>query len=119
MIKAPIFYQLLANWFTKSFLPPIARDVAICGAITEEKYISHSQYLELVYSQVGTQNELILHALCPTSDTSIPSTEPPVDGVLGSIQTQMVTKCSKRKNQPTVSANQSVSNPKTVSPHVI
>ena len=36
LIKAPILDQLLADWFTKSLLPPIARDVAMGGAITEE-----------------------------------------------------------------------------------
>ena len=34
--KAPIPNQLLADWFTKSLLPPIARDVAMGGVVTEE-----------------------------------------------------------------------------------
>ena len=42
--------QLLADWFTKSLLPPIAQDVAMGGAITKEQAISRAQYLELVYS---------------------------------------------------------------------
>ena len=40
LIKAPIPDQLLAYWFTKSLLPPIAWDVAMGSAITEEKSIS-------------------------------------------------------------------------------
>ena len=36
LIKAPILDQLLADWFTKSLLPPTARDVAMGGAIIEE-----------------------------------------------------------------------------------
>ena len=40
LIKAPILDQLLADWFTKSLLPPIARDVAMGGVITKEKAIS-------------------------------------------------------------------------------
>ena len=35
LIKAPIPDQLLADWFTKSLLPPITRDVAMGGAVTE------------------------------------------------------------------------------------
>ena len=35
LIKAPIPDQLLAAWFTKSLLPPIARDVAMSGVVTE------------------------------------------------------------------------------------
>ena len=51
LIKAPIPNQLLDDWFTKSLLPPIARDVSMGGVVTKEKAISHAQYLELVYSQ--------------------------------------------------------------------
>ena len=36
LIKAPIPTLLLADWFTKSLLPPIARDVAMEGDVTEE-----------------------------------------------------------------------------------
>ena len=35
LIKAPIPDQLLADWFMKSLLPPIARDVAIGSVVTE------------------------------------------------------------------------------------
>jgi hypothetical protein len=40
MIKVAIPDILLAEWFTKSLLPPIARDVAMGGAVTEEQAIS-------------------------------------------------------------------------------
>ena len=50
LIKAPIPDQLLADWFTKSLFPPIARDVAMGSAVTEEQDISRAQYLDLVYS---------------------------------------------------------------------
>ena len=50
LIKVTILNQLLEYWFTKSLLPPIARDVVMGGAVTEEQAISHAQYLDLVYS---------------------------------------------------------------------
>ena len=50
IIKAPILDQLLADWFTKSLLPPIARDVATGSVVIEEQAISRAQYLDLVYS---------------------------------------------------------------------
>ena len=50
MIKVIIPDILLAEWFTKSLLPPIARDVAMGGAVTEEQAIAWAQYLDLVYS---------------------------------------------------------------------
>ena len=40
MIKVIIPDILLAEWFTKSPLPPIAHDVAMGGAVTEEENIA-------------------------------------------------------------------------------
>ena len=68
LIKALILDQLLADWFTKSLFPPIARDVAMGGAITEEQPISRAQYLDLVYSQSGTLYDLIPQAPHPSTD---------------------------------------------------
>ena len=62
LIKATILDQLLAYWFTKSLLPPIARDVAMGGVVTEEQAINRSQYLDLVYSQSDTLYDLIRQA---------------------------------------------------------
>jgi hypothetical protein len=59
LIKAVIPDQLLVEWFTKSLLPQIARDVAMGGVVTEEEAIARAQYLDLVYSQSGTLYELI------------------------------------------------------------
>ena len=42
LIKAPIPDQLLADWFTKSFLPPFAQDVAMGSTINEEQAISRA-----------------------------------------------------------------------------
>ena len=36
LIKAPIPDQLLADWFTKYLLPPIAQYVSMGGTVTEE-----------------------------------------------------------------------------------
>jgi hypothetical protein len=65
LIKAIIPDQLLAEWFTKSLLPPIARDVSMGGVVTEEEAIARAQYLDLVYSQSGTLYELIPNATVP------------------------------------------------------
>jgi hypothetical protein len=40
LIKATIPNQLLDEWFTKSLLPPIARDVAMGGVVTKEEAIA-------------------------------------------------------------------------------
>jgi hypothetical protein len=62
MIKVIIPDILLVEWFTKSLLPPITRDVAMGGAVTEEQAISQAQYLDLVYSQSGTLYDFLPNA---------------------------------------------------------
>jgi hypothetical protein len=47
LIKVPLPNQLLAEWFTKSLIGPIAHDVSMGGVITKEQAISHAQYLDL------------------------------------------------------------------------
>ena len=39
LIKAPIPEQLLADWFTKSLLPPIARDVSMEALLPRNKLL--------------------------------------------------------------------------------
>jgi hypothetical protein len=48
LIKVPLPDQLLVEWFTKSLIGPIARDVSMGGVITKEKTIGRAQYLDLV-----------------------------------------------------------------------
>ena len=86
LIKAPIPNQLLADWFTKSLLPPITQDVAMGGDVTEEQVLNHAQYLYLVYSQSKTLYDLIPQSPRPSTDPAKPPIENPVDGVVGSIQ---------------------------------
>ena len=85
IIKAPIPDQLLADWFTKSLFPPIARDVAMGDVVTKEQAISRGQYLDLVYSQSGTIYDLIPQAPHPSTDPTKPPTEVLVDGVVSLI----------------------------------
>jgi len=50
LIKFLIPDQLLTDWFTTSFVSPIARDIAMGACVTEEQAIARAQYLDLVYS---------------------------------------------------------------------
>jgi hypothetical protein len=49
-------------------MPPIARYVSMGGGTIEEQVISHTQYLDLVYSQSGILYDLIFHAPRPSND---------------------------------------------------
>ena len=88
MIKAIIPNILLAEWFTKSLLPLITRDVAMGGEVTEEQAIARAQYLDLVYSQSGTLYDFLLNVARANTDSFKPSSSSHADGVIGSVKTQ-------------------------------
>jgi hypothetical protein len=86
LIKLELPDQLLAEWFTKSFVNKIGKDIAMGDVVTEEQAISHAQYLDLVYSQTGNLYDLLPDLPRPGTSTSY---APPVvshafDGVIGS-----------------------------------
>ena len=85
MIKAPIPDQFLANWFVKSLLPTIAKDVALSRVVTEEQVILRAQHLDLVYSQSGVLYDILPNA--PRSWQELPrsSPGPHADGIVGSV----------------------------------
>ena len=80
--------QLLAEWFTKSLLPPISRDVSMGGVVTEEEAISRAQYFYFVYSQSATLYKLIPNSTRTPTNPSKPSSTTHVDGVISTIKNQ-------------------------------
>jgi hypothetical protein len=63
----------------------IGKDIAMGGVVTEEKAISHAQYLDLVYSQTRTLYDFLPELPHPgTSSTSTtPVASHAADGVIG------------------------------------
>jgi hypothetical protein len=76
------------EWFTKSLLPSIPRDVSMGGAVIEEETIAQAQYLYLAYSQANTLYELLLNGARANIDPSKLSSSSHANGVMGSIKTQ-------------------------------
>lgn len=83
LIKFWIPDQLLTDWFTTSFIPTIARDIAMGACVTKEQAITRAQYLDLVYSQSGTLYDYFPNALRPETSKAPP--KPSIDGVIGSV----------------------------------
>jgi hypothetical protein len=85
LIKLELPDQLLAEWFTKSFVNDIARDIAMGGVVTEEQAISRAQYLDLIYSQTGTLYDLLCDAPRPSTfaTSTTPAASHAADGVIG------------------------------------
>ena len=117
LIESTIPNQLLVDWFTKSLLPLIARDVAMGGDVTKEQAINRAQYLDLVYSQSGTLYDLIPQAPRPTDDPSKPP-QAHSNGIIFSIQeitssgqTSMPNSTTKTSDVNVVQATQSKNPP--------
>ena len=68
------------------------------GVVTEEKAISHAQYLDLVYSQYRTLYDHIPQAPHSSMDLTKPLAETFVDGVVSSIQPSSIDKPTKKPN---------------------
>ena len=89
LIKLKLPDQLLAEWFTKSFMNEIGKDIAMGGVVIEEQAIIRAQYLHLVYSQTGTLYTLLPDL--PRPGTSSTSTAPvashAANGVIGTTHT--------------------------------
>jgi hypothetical protein len=89
LIKLELPDQLLAEWFTKSFMNEIGKDIAMGGVFMEEQAISRAQYLDLVYSQTRTLYDFLPELPRPgTSSTSTaPAASHAADGVIGTAHT--------------------------------
>jgi hypothetical protein len=85
LIKLELPDQLLAEWFTRSFVNEIGKDITISGVVTEERAIICAQYLDLIYSQMGTLYDFLPELPRPgTSNTSTtPAASHATDGVIG------------------------------------
>jgi hypothetical protein len=92
----------------------IARDIAMGGVVTEEQVISRAQYLDLVYSQMGTLYDLLPDV--PRPSTSATSTTPvashAADNVIGTFHAQPHSIQASRNNPKLVASNvQNASSP--------
>jgi hypothetical protein len=67
----------------------IGKDIAMGGVVIEEQAISRTQYLDLIYSQMGTLYDLFPELPRPgTSSTSTaPTASHAADGVIGTAHT--------------------------------
>ena len=63
MIKAFILLEFLLDWFLKSLLPYIAKDVSTSRVQNEEQAIFRAQELDLIYAQSRLLYEIIPNAL--------------------------------------------------------
>ena len=89
MIKSFILPKFLLEWFLKSLLPYIAKDVSTSGVQNKEQAIFRAQELDLIYAQSG-----LLYEIIPSSPRSSfnPKVKPGphIDGIVGCTSTKTV-----------------------------
>jgi hypothetical protein len=107
LIKLDLPDQLLAEWFTKSFVNKISRDISMGGVVTEEQAISRAQYLDLVYSQTGTLYDLLPDAPRPSTTTTstTPAASHAADGVIGTFHAQPQSTQASHTNPKSTASN--------------
>ena len=77
------------DWFLKTFLLPITKDVASERPQSKEEAILKAQQFELIYAQSGYLYTVILDAPRPsTSYHDAPGASHTVDGIIGSVSQQ-------------------------------
>jgi hypothetical protein len=89
LIKAMVPPYFLLEWFLKSLLMYILKDVVTLGVFLEEQAIFRVQYLYIIYSQSRILYDIMLDA--PWSDLNLekPNSNPHVDGIVGYAQTNV------------------------------
>ena len=89
LIKAFIPPEFLLDWFLKSLLPYIAKDVSTSGVQNKEKSLFRAQALDLNYAQSGILYEIIPNAPRSSFDPKI-KPGPHADGIVGCKSTKLV-----------------------------
>jgi hypothetical protein len=99
LIKVRVPQAFLLEWFLKSLVPQLSKDVMTSRFFSEEDSIMRAQQFELIYSQSG-----LLYNIFPDVPRSIldkirQRDGPHADGIVGSAQTKPAEKLTKQLHQ--------------------
>jgi hypothetical protein len=99
LIKVPVPPAFLLEWFLKSLVPQLSKDVAISGVFSEEEAIMRAQQFELIYSQSGLLYNILPDAPRSILDKTRQRARPHADGIVGSAQTKPAEQLTKQLQQ--------------------
>ena len=112
LIKSFIPPKFLLEWFLKSLLPYIEKDVSTSGVQNDEQAIFRAQELDLIYAQSSLLYEIISNALRSSFNPKV-KPGPHANGIVGCASTKPVDSVVKQVIQ--LSINQSASGQATAS----
>ena len=95
LIKAFMPPEFLLEWFLKSLLPYIAKNVSTSGVQNEEQAIFRAQKLDLIYAQSSLLYEIVPNAPCSSFDPTF-KPGPHVNGIVGCTSTKPVDSVVKK-----------------------
>jgi hypothetical protein len=99
LIKVPVPPAFLLEWFLKSLVPQLSKDVATSGVFSEEEAIMRAQQFELIYSQSGLLYQILPEAPRSILDKTRQRAGPHADGIVGSAQTKPAEQLTKQLQQ--------------------
>jgi hypothetical protein len=99
LIKVPVPPAFLLEWFLKSLVPQLSKDVATSGVFSEEEAIMRAQQFELIYSQYGLLYQILPDASRSILDKTRQRAGPHADGIVGSAQTKPAEQLTKQLQQ--------------------
>jgi hypothetical protein len=99
LIKVQVPPSFLLEWFLKSLVPCISKDVATSGVFSEEEAIMRAQQLELIYSQSDMLYEIFPDAPQSILDKAKKKFGPHADGIVGSTQGNSIDLLSNQLQQ--------------------
>jgi hypothetical protein len=96
LIKVRVPPTFLLEWFLKSLVPQLSKDIATSGVFSEEDAIMRAQQFELIYSQSSLLYNILPDAPRSILDKTRKRVGPHADGIVGSTQTKPVEQLTKQ-----------------------
>jgi hypothetical protein len=94
-----VLTEFLLEWFLKSLIPYISKDIAISCVFMEEHAISKAQQLELIYSQFRMLYNIMPNAPRSTLNLSKLKSGPHANGIISSSQRKTTNLVSNKMQQ--------------------
>jgi hypothetical protein len=99
LIKVLVPPAFLLEWFLKSLVPQLSKDITTSKVFFEEYMIMRAQQLELIYSQSGLLYDIFSDAPRSILNKTRQRSGPHADGIIGSAQTKPVDPLSNKLQQ--------------------